>query len=256
MSTVTYMRHKLFNLLLLPVATILLIISTACEPIETNTSTNTGTPTTNNAFSLDSIIGNQSNEQDLLNSNITDLGIVDITTFPGYQGLKQAEMDALRDDIVPELQAVVADALFINGCHPWVTSYKDCGWGMYDGEGNNANPIPGTALRNAESAQWKHSIWMSNEAFYQKIYDPVYIINHEAVHAWIHHVLEPCGLAEAAIEEFYSGRFDHREAFAAEEELTDAITVYLLGDDTKAIYFEGTLTSDQKSYIANLFATC
>ena len=234
---------KLLALLTVLAATLL----TACELEDMETSS-----TSQQAVEA------HTHEQSLIDSGDFDIpAIIDITTFPGYQGHKQAEVDALRDDIAPELRSVVGDALLVNGCHPWVTAYKECGLGMYDGDGNNANSIPGYALRNAESAQWKHSIWLSNELFYQRTYDPVYVINHEAVHAWIHHVLEPCGLAEEAIERFTSGRFDHREAFAAEEELTDAITVFLLGNGYETIYRGSSdLTADESAYIASLFERC
>ena len=205
----------------------------------TTTSTTTTIPTTTTTIEVsekdDSVSINTDSQED------TEIYIGEFTSFDGFEGQNQFNLDALVETLPDELRkSVENNVIFVNGCHSYAASILDrCPFGVWDSAG--------TFKDGSTNSDWKLSVWVSNKAFANSsAYDTLL---HETAHA-LSFLTRTCVNPEGENQ-----RTKAREFFGSEELFADALVLYYGGD---YVYYRdnNVLQEDEREYLANYIALC
>ncbi|MDG2301141.1 MAG: hypothetical protein P8L22_05150 [Acidimicrobiales bacterium] len=167
-----------------------------------------------------------------------------ITSYCGYEGTYQSQVQAAADALPAELKTAFVDVEIVNGCHPNAfASMGRCVYGVWDSAGWDAD---------THGNAWSRSLWVSNRGVESgRLTD---IMVHEAGHAYSFNIARNC--VNEDTDNTY--REDARTIFGGEEPFADGITAYYNGAGAFQNY-RGTgtaLSVAETDILEKMFSSC
>ena len=167
-----------------------------------------------------------------------------ITSYCGYEGTYQSQVQAAADALPAELKTAFVDVEIVNGCHPNAfASMGRCVYGVWDSAGWDAD---------THGNAWSRSLWVSNRGVESgRLTD---IMVHEAGHAYSFNIARNC--VNEDTDNTY--REDARTIFGGEEPFADGITAYYNGAGAFQNY-RGTgtaLSVAETDILEKMFGSC
>ena len=167
-----------------------------------------------------------------------------ITSYCGYEGTYQSQVQAAADALPAELKTAFVDVEIVNGCHPNAfASMGRCVYGVWDSAGWDAD---------THGNAWSRSLWVSNRGVESgRLTD---IMVHEAGHAYSFNIARNCVNEDTG----NTYREDARTIFGGEEPFADGITAYYNGAGAFQNY-RGTgtaLSVAETDILEKMFSSC
>jgi len=167
-----------------------------------------------------------------------------ITSYCGYEGTYQSQVQAAADALPAELKTAFVDVEIVNGCHPNAfASMGRCVYGVWDSAGWDAD---------THGNAWSRSLWVSNRGVESgRLTD---IMVHEAGHAYSFNIARNCVNEDTG----NTYREDARTIFGGEEPFADGITAYYNGAGAFQNY-RGTgtaLSVAETDILEKMFGSC
>ena len=167
-----------------------------------------------------------------------------ITSYCGYEGTYQSQVQAAADALPAELKTAFVDVEIVNGCHPNAfASMGRCVYGVWDSAGWDAD---------THGNAWSRSLWVSNRGVESgRLTD---IMVHEAGHAYSFNIARNCVNEDTG----NTYREDARIIFGGEEPFADGITAYYNGAGAFQNY-RGTgtaLSVAETDILEKMFSSC